>query len=93
MKIYPHNSTLTIRQRIETASKQKRKHDIWVNVHDNTDGDGNVFGFYLSDWDNGFDSFKDHKDKELDYRLDNETKSEKYLNLGFDGFSPMKKRF
>lgn len=90
MKVYPTNSVLTIRQRIEKAYIQKRKHDVYVSIHDDTDGDGFRFGFYLSEWEwkdeDGMYEFQ--QSKELDYRLDVETKSAKYLSLGFNGNSP-----
>jgi len=81
MKIYPPQSALTIRQRIERLALAKRKHDPWVNVYYNGSSDSVVFGFFLSDWNNPFDDFQSYK--ELDYRLDTETKSAKYINLGF----------
>lgn len=86
MKIYPNNSVLTIRQRIEKAYAQKRKHDVYVSIHDDSHGDGFVCGFYLSDWENPFEDARHNP--VLDYRLDVETKSAKYLNLGFCGYSP-----
>jgi len=88
MKVYSPNSVMTIRQRIEKAYRQKRKHDVYVSIHDDTDGDGFVFGFYLSDWENPFEDARHNPI--LEYRLDVETKSQKFLTLGFNGYSPHK---
>lgn len=81
-KKYPLTSALTIRQRIEKAFAQKRKNDVYVSVHNNGTSDGEVFGFFLCDWDSPFDDFRSAK--ELDYRLDNESVSTKRLSLGFN---------
>ena len=79
---YSPYSTLTVRQRIEKAFKYNRGKDVYVTVHNNADGDGTLFGFYLHDWDSPFDDFQSYP--ELDFRLDTETKSAKYLNLGIN---------
>jgi hypothetical protein len=76
---------MTIRQRIDRAYNAKRKQDVYVSIHDDTNGEGFVFGFYLSDWKNPLADIG--LEKELDYRLDVETKSPKNLNLGFHGYN------
>lgn len=80
MKIYSPHSALTIRQRIEKAYRQKRKNDLWVNVHNNGTSDGTAFGFFLTDWES--EEFQSYT--ELDFRLDNESQSAKSLSLGFN---------
>lgn len=82
MKLYSPYSGMTVRQRIERSFRAKRRHDVYVTVHNNGDGDGFLFGFYLTDWDNEFDDFQGYK--ELDYRLDTESKSERKLTLGIN---------
>lgn len=82
MKLYPGNSALTVRQRIEKAYNIPRKHDVYVTVHNNADGDGYLFGFYLNDWKSEYDDFQSYP--ELDYRVDSETQSPNKLNLGIN---------
>lgn len=75
-KIYPPESSLTVRQRIERSYKAKRKHDPIVTVHDCNSSEGEIVWFYLSD----YEEFKDYEC--LDERLHIETGSTKYMNLG-----------
>jgi hypothetical protein len=80
---YSPYSGITVRQRIERSYKAKRKHDPVVTVHNNGTSEGTLFWFYLSDWPD-FDKYK-----ELDYRLDTESKSTDRLTLGIN-FSRVK---
>ena len=82
MKIYLPNSSLTVRQRIEKSFRARRKHDPYVTVHNNRDGDGFLFGFYLSDWDSPFNDFQSYP--ELDFRLDTESASAERITLGIN---------
>lgn len=82
MRIYPESSALTVRQRIEKAFAQKRKHDAWVSVHNNGSSDGEIIGFFLSDWNSLLDDFKSLE--ELDFRLDTEMKRVGSLSLGIN---------
>lgn len=79
---YPQNSSMTIRQRIQRLANAKRKHDPWVNIYYNGSSDSVDFGFFLSDWDNPL--WDGQGNKELDYRLDTETRSQKCINLGYN---------
>lgn len=82
MKIYPPNSTVTVRDRIERAYVQRRKNDIWVSVHNNGTSVGEIFGFFLDDWESPHDDFRSYE--ELGFRLDTETRSAKVLSLGIN---------
>lgn len=78
MKIYPDNSTLTARQRIERSFRAKRIHDPYVTIHNCNDGDGFLFGFFLDDYEDI------RVNPLLDRRLVIETKSQKNIVLGID---------
>ena len=83
MKTYSEVSTLTVRERIQRSYSSKiRKHNPYVTIHNNADGDGYLFGFYLDDWESPFDDFQSFK--ELDFRLDTESKSQERLTLGIN---------
>lgn len=54
---------------------------MYISVHANWTSEGEVIGFYLNDWESPFEDFK--LNKELDYELANENRSNKIISLGF----------